>query len=98
MYFQMAKRQDVINWVSRAWEGISVDLIRRSFKACGISNALDGSEDELVTAKLARALQVGEAQAQAAAAAARPQDTDTDSSDDDGDDDFSGFESDTEDD
>lgn len=38
-------RQDVLRWVSEAWECVSEDLIRRSFKKCGISNALDGSED-----------------------------------------------------
>lgn len=38
-------RQDVLNWVSGAWDSVSTDLIKESFKKCGISNALDGSED-----------------------------------------------------
>ena len=41
-------RQLVINWVSTAWESISVEIITKSFLTCGISNALDGSEDHLI--------------------------------------------------
>jgi len=40
-------RQQVINWVSQAWRDIPEDVIRRSFLRCGISNALDGTEDDL---------------------------------------------------
>ncbi|GBC24355.2 pogo transposable element with KRAB domain [Rhizophagus irregularis DAOM 181602=DAOM 197198] len=43
-----AKISDVCKWVKRAWENISDDIIIRSFKKCGISNDLDGSEDDLV--------------------------------------------------
>lgn len=42
------KISDVCKWVKRAWENISDDIIIRSFKKCGISNDLDGSEDDLV--------------------------------------------------
>lgn len=42
------RRQDVVNWVSAAWEAISVDTIVTGFKRCGISAALDGSEDHLL--------------------------------------------------
>ncbi|EEC19040.1 transposase, putative [Ixodes scapularis] len=38
-------RQDVLNFVSKAWAAVPEDMIARSFKGCGISGALDGSED-----------------------------------------------------
>ena len=40
-------RQDVIDWVSRAWSEIDPELLTHSFLVCGISSALDGSEDHL---------------------------------------------------
>ncbi|CAB4412953.1 unnamed protein product [Rhizophagus irregularis] len=43
-----AKISDVCGWVKRAWESISDDIIVYSFKKCGISNALDGSEDDAI--------------------------------------------------
>ena len=42
-------RQDVINWVSKAWDSIKQETIANSFLICGISNALDGSEDDHVS-------------------------------------------------
>ena len=39
-------RQDVISWVSTAWDLIQPEILERSFLRCGIANALDGSEDE----------------------------------------------------
>ena len=42
-------RQDAINWVSKALDSISPDTLIRSFKGCGISNALDGTEDDMVS-------------------------------------------------
>ena len=44
--------QDVISWVSKAWCGIKTDLLVKSFLVCGISNALDGSQDDLVCDKV----------------------------------------------
>jgi transposase-like protein len=41
-----ATRQDVINFVSRAWDSISIETIRLGFLRCGIANNLDGSEDQ----------------------------------------------------
>ena len=41
-------RQDVINWVSFSWESVCDEVIEKSFKITGISNRLDGSEDNLV--------------------------------------------------
>ncbi|CAI7807172.1 unnamed protein product [Closterium sp. NIES-54] len=40
----------VLKWISRAWKAVPVDLIKKAFLTCGISNALDGSEDHLVMA------------------------------------------------
>jgi hypothetical protein len=37
-----------LQWVSDAWDILSSDLIKESFKACGITNSIDGSEDSLV--------------------------------------------------
>ena len=58
---QMETRQDVINWISSAWDDISEDLIRKSFKSCGISIALNGSEDELLNDQLTSALDAAQA-------------------------------------
>jgi len=38
----------VLQWIQKAWQEIPADLIVNSFKCCGISNALDGTEDEAV--------------------------------------------------
>ena len=38
----------VLQWVNKAWQEIPTELVIRSFKSCGISNALDGTEDEAV--------------------------------------------------
>ena len=37
-----------MQWVKEAWESISDDIIIRSFKKCGISNAMDGTEDDIL--------------------------------------------------
>ncbi|KAH7981433.1 hypothetical protein HPB49_024021 [Dermacentor silvarum] len=37
--------QDELNFVSMAWAAVSEEMVTRSFKGCGISVALDGSED-----------------------------------------------------
>lgn len=34
-------------WIKHAWDSISPERIRKSFKKSGISNSLDGSEDYL---------------------------------------------------
>ena len=39
---------EVARWVSAAWKAIPENIIVRSFKKCCISNALDGSEDEIL--------------------------------------------------
>ena len=47
--FKMATRQDVINWVSKAWRAVKEETVKKSFKYCGISNKLDGTEDALLS-------------------------------------------------
>lgn len=39
----------VCEWVVKAWHGISSEIIVHSFRSCGISIALDGSEDGEIT-------------------------------------------------
>ena len=41
-------KEMVLRWIDRAWSEIPADLISRSFKSCGINNALDGTEDDAV--------------------------------------------------
>ncbi|CAI7859560.1 unnamed protein product, partial [Closterium sp. NIES-54] len=36
-----------LKWISKAWKAVPKELIQRSFLTCGISNALDGSHDNL---------------------------------------------------
>ncbi len=33
------------SWIVAAWDSLSSDMILKSFKVCGVSNAVDGSED-----------------------------------------------------
>ena len=37
-----------MRWVSAAWKAIPGSIIIRSFKKCYVSNALDGSEDDIL--------------------------------------------------
>ena len=39
---------EVARWVSPAWKGIPESIIVRSFNKCRISNALDGSKDDIL--------------------------------------------------
>ena len=42
-------KHDVIcKWILEAWNEIPIDMVKKSFKKCGISNALDGTEDDLI--------------------------------------------------
>ena len=36
----------VLRWVKQSWEEIPEEMVRRLFKTCGISNALNGTEDD----------------------------------------------------
>ena len=43
-------RNLVLRWVHEAWREIPLEMVAKSFKTCGISNSLDGTEDnELYT-------------------------------------------------
>ena len=35
-------------WNKQAWDDMSPDTIKKSFKKCSVSNSLDGSEDHLI--------------------------------------------------
>ncbi|GBB93198.1 hypothetical protein RclHR1_02130011 [Rhizophagus clarus] len=43
-----AKISEVYNWIKHSWESISNEIIIRSFKKYGISNALDKTEDNTI--------------------------------------------------
>src|ERR1044072_1406569 len=38
----------VATWVKKSWDAVDINIIRHSFKCCGISNAINGSEDSLI--------------------------------------------------
>lgn len=38
----------VCEWVKTSWAAVKTEIIVKSFKKCGISNAMDGTEDELL--------------------------------------------------
>lgn len=38
---------EVCNWVLNSWYGVKQEVIVKSFKKCGISNEMDGTEDDL---------------------------------------------------
>ena len=44
----MPSKELVLEWINKAWQEIPTDLVTQSFKSCGISNALDGTEDDAV--------------------------------------------------
>jgi len=39
---------NVCKWVKNSWQRVKSETIVKSFKKCGISNALDGSEDDIL--------------------------------------------------
>jgi len=39
---------NVCEWVKNSWQGVKSETIVTSLKKCGISNAQDGSEDDLL--------------------------------------------------
>ncbi|KAI1713784.1 pogo transposable element with KRAB domain [Ditylenchus destructor] len=43
-----ASMEVYLEWVCKAWSAISPELIKKSFKVCGIITATDGSEDDLI--------------------------------------------------
>ena len=38
----------VCEWVKNSWQWVKSETTVKSFKKCGISNALDGSEDDIL--------------------------------------------------
>ncbi|CAG8842448.1 27515_t:CDS:2, partial [Gigaspora margarita] len=38
----------ICQWILEAWDDISAEMIIKSFKKCGISNELDGTENDLL--------------------------------------------------
>jgi len=36
----------VLEWINKVGQEIPADVVAKSFKSCGISNALDGTEDD----------------------------------------------------
>lgn len=36
------------SWVLEAWRGLPKEMVARSFKKCGISNSIDGTEDDIL--------------------------------------------------
>ena len=87
-HLKVASRQDFINWISSAWQGVSEEVIVYSFKAPGISSALGGSEDHLLSNNMVVGLNAVDRQQ-----LARDEVTELlfNSEDDDTEDDFSGF-------
>lgn len=47
-----ANNQQVVDWIVRAISSISMEMVVKSFKVTGISNALDGSEDNLINSNI----------------------------------------------
>ena len=41
-------RNLVLRWIKEAWAEIPQEMVSKSFKTCGISNTLDGTEDDAV--------------------------------------------------
>ena len=39
---------NVCEWVKNSWQRVKSDTIVKSLKKCGISNTLDGSEDDIL--------------------------------------------------
>ena len=47
---KVPSRNLVLKWVKQSWAEIPAGMVRKSFKTCGISNTLDGTEDDEVYA------------------------------------------------
>ena len=37
-----------LDWICKSWNAVDKDVIRNSFKICGLTTALDGSEDTTI--------------------------------------------------
>src|SRR2546429_1473571 len=38
----------VVSWVKKSWDSMNINMIRNSFKCCGISNDMNGLENNLI--------------------------------------------------
>lgn len=48
---QRAATPDLLcQWVKESWDDVKVEIVTKSFRKCGISNALDGTEDDEIFA------------------------------------------------
>ncbi len=47
-YLKIPARRLLVDWVVAAWDKMDKDLIRESFRVCGLSVKTDGSEDDLI--------------------------------------------------
>jgi hypothetical protein len=43
-----APASEVARWISIAWKEVSPMIVQKSFQKCCVTNALDGSEDDLI--------------------------------------------------
>ena len=41
-------RRVIVEWILEAWNSLSKDVIKSSFKSCGLNISVDGSEDHLI--------------------------------------------------
>lgn len=49
--FQSPTKKFVANWIVAAWNHIDLNIVKKSFKVCGISNDLNGREENEVAGK-----------------------------------------------
>ncbi|KAH7948862.1 hypothetical protein HPB49_002824 [Dermacentor silvarum] len=49
---QKLSHQDILNFMAAAWEAVPEKTVAQSFKGCGISNMLDGSEEGCLHGRL----------------------------------------------
>ena len=48
MVIKPLPRKVIVEWILRAWNDISCETIRKSFKSCALTTALDGDEDDQI--------------------------------------------------
>ena len=41
-------RKIIVEWILSAWNNISCEAIRKSFKSCALTTALDGDENDQI--------------------------------------------------
>ncbi len=48
-YERAPTKQLVCEWVKQAWKRLPTDLIKGSFRSCGVTVSVDGVEDDVIT-------------------------------------------------